>query len=245
MTELIVHASGYKIEPMVQSEKMREEFSTRLAQACIKAGIEEHGRGVIIAKRLGVTPKAVSKWLNAESMPRRDKMSELASFLGVDLYWLQFGDESRDASISNVIPVVGVPTDYRSEFPVISSVVAGMWTEAIEPYHLEEIDTYLPTTERVSERSFWLEVKGDSMTSGSGISFPSGTMILVDPEIEPESGKLVVAKLTDVNEATFKQLIIDAGQKFLKPLNPSYPIMPINGNCKIIGVVKDAKLKLF
>ncbi|EBM5549197.1 LexA family transcriptional repressor, partial [Salmonella enterica] len=44
------------------------------------------------------------------------------------------------------------------------------------------------------------------------------------------------------NEATFKKLVMDAGRKFLKPLNPQYPMIEINGNCKIIGVVVDAKL---
>ncbi|EEM0128100.1 LexA family transcriptional repressor, partial [Salmonella enterica] len=37
-------------------------------------------------------------------------------------------------------------------------------------------------------------------------------------------------------------LVMDAGRKFLKPLNPQYPMIEINGNCKIIGVVVDAKL---
>ena len=83
------------------------------------------------------------------------------------------------------------------------------------------------------------------MTSSSGISFPEETLVLVDAEREAQNGSLVVAKLTDVNEATFKKLVIDAGQRFLKPLNPQYPTLPINGNCKIIGVVIDAKLKLF
>ncbi|MBO0170541.1 LexA family transcriptional repressor, partial [Vibrio parahaemolyticus] len=74
---------------------------------------------------------------------------------------------------------------------------------------------------------------------------PEGTLVLVDTEKEIENGSLVVAKLVDVNEATFKKVVIDAGQKFLKPLNSSYPQLPINGNCKIIGVVVDAKMKLF
>lgn len=93
MTELIVHARAFIIEPMVQSENVRSEFAQRLAQACSKAGIEEHGRGVILAKKLAVTPKAVSKWLNAESMPRQNKMAELAEYLGVSLYWLQYGKQ--------------------------------------------------------------------------------------------------------------------------------------------------------
>ncbi|OVZ76913.1 hypothetical protein CBW55_03995 [Yersinia intermedia] len=47
--------------------------------------------------------------------------------------------------------------------------------------------------------------------------------------------------LTDDNEATFKKLIVDAGVKYLKPLNPSYRLIELNGNCKILGVVVDAR----
>jgi SOS-response transcriptional repressor LexA len=48
-------------------------------------------------------------------------------------------------------------------------------------------------------------------------------VILVDPQVEPINGKLVVAKLDGDNEATFKKLVIDAGQRFLKPLNLNIP----------------------
>ena len=67
--------------------------------------------------------------------------------------------------------------------------------------------------------------------------------ILVDTGKEPKNGSLVVAKLDDTNEATFKKYVIDSGRKFLKPLNPSYPLLPINGNCRIVGVVVEAKYR--
>ncbi len=79
------------------------------------------------------------------------------------------------------------------------------------------------------------------MTSPSGLSIPEGMLILVDTGKEPKNGSLVIAKLTEANEATFKKLVLDGGQKFLKPLNPQYPLMHINGNCKILGVVVEAK----
>lgn len=130
----------------------------------------------------------------------------------------------------------------KGSYPVISWVSAGEWMEAVEPYHRKAVERWYDTTVDCSEDSFWLEVKGDSMTSPGGLSIPEGAAILVDPEIEPRNGKLVVAKLEQDNEATFKKLVIDAGRRFLKPLNPQYPMVEINGNCKIIGVVVDAKI---
>ena len=80
------------------------------------------------------------------------------------------------------------------------------------------------------------------MTAPAGLSIPEGMVILVDPEVEATNGKLVVAKLESDNEATFKKYVVDAGRKFLKALNPHWPMTEINGNCKIIGVVVDAKI---
>ncbi|WP_435927468.1 S24 family peptidase [Dryocola sp. BD613] len=89
---------------MVQREQLREAFSRRLAQACTEASLDEFGRGMAIARALGVSSKAVSKWLNAEAIPRQDKMYELATFLNADVLWLQhgnegmFADERRDSA---------------------------------------------------------------------------------------------------------------------------------------------------
>ncbi len=42
------------------------------------------------------------------------------------------------------------------------------------------------------------------MTAPAGQSIPEGMLILVDTGIEPTAGKLVIAKLPESNEATFK-----------------------------------------
>ncbi|MDF4799256.1 helix-turn-helix domain-containing protein, partial [Vibrio parahaemolyticus] len=113
---------------------MREDFSVRLAQACSDAGIEEHGRGVILAKRLGVTPKAVSKWLNSESMPRQGKMKELAKVLNVSASWLQYGEP--DNGVENVTHL-DIQPSHKGDFPVLGKVSAGKFKEAVQHFDLE------------------------------------------------------------------------------------------------------------
>ncbi|EKK4208802.1 helix-turn-helix domain-containing protein [Salmonella enterica] len=77
---------------MVHEDKARKEFSKRLALACKNAGLQPHGQQAEIARRLGVTPKAVSKWFNGETIPRRNAMKELASFIGTTTSYL-LGDD--------------------------------------------------------------------------------------------------------------------------------------------------------
>ncbi|EMG5747223.1 LexA family transcriptional regulator [Yersinia enterocolitica] len=222
---------------MVQNEKVRQEFAQRLALACKEAGLDDHGRGAAIARALGLSSKGVSKWLNGETMPRPSTMQDLAKFLRVDPVWLQLGKKAEEASNVSYIGM----RQSKGSFPLISWVNAGCWLEAVEPYRKDEIDIWPETTVDASDSSFWLRVKGDSMTSPTGFTVPEGMIILVDPEKEVTNGKLVVAKLENENEATFKQYITDAGRKYLKALNPYHPPTIINGNCKIIGVVVDIK----
>ena len=68
--------------------------------------------------------------------------------------------------------------------------------------------------------------------------FDEGDLIFVDPEAECIHGSYVVARLDD-NQATFKQLIIEGGHKFLKAANPNWPeqLIPINDNCMLVGKV--------
>jgi SOS-response transcriptional repressor LexA len=206
------------------------------------AGITQAG----LAERMDKSQSAIAHWLGGNRKPSIEEIAAMMKIVGLNHMTLNSDGlvEYPDEGWANVSKI-DIQPQYQKSFPVLSSVQAGAWTEACEPYTLNEISEWHETTERTSERCFWLRVEGDSMTSATGVSFPEGTMVLVDTERDHQNGSLVVAKLTDVNEATFKKLVIDAGQKYLRPLNPTYLPIAINGNCKIIGVVVDAKLKLF
>jgi SOS-response transcriptional repressor LexA len=169
------------------------------------------------------------------------KLLEIAKALGVTAEWLASGTESHGRA-SNVAPAHNPEMTYR--YPVISWVAAGAWAEAVEPFPPGFSDRYEMSEYEAKGPAFWLEVKGDSMTSPVGQSIVEGTLILVDTEADAQHGKLVIAKLADSNEATFKKLVEDGGRRFLKPLNPAYPTEMCAGDCRIVGVVVRALMKL-
>lgn len=190
-----------------------------------------------LSSSVGVSNVAISQWERDETEPTGDNLLSLATALKCSPQFIIRGDTNSNDNVEYL-----GPNRPKGDYPLISWVSAGMWCEAVEPYHRGGIDRWYETTVDCSEGSFWLEVKGDSMTAPSGLSIPEGTVILVDPEVEAVNGKLVVAKLESENEATFKKYVVDAGHRYLKPLNPQYSMIPINGNCRIVGVVVDAKI---
>lgn len=195
-----------------------------------------------LARQAGVTQPTVHRIVTGESKaPKRENIEKIAKALRVSSKWLWDGGVRSEGaeSDSNVEPTLQPTRSFI--YPEISWVQAGSAMEAIElsnvalcPRHSSDV--------WAGERGFWLRVVGSSMTSPTGNSFPEGFLILVAPDIEPHHGQYVVAKMVDSNEATFKQLVRDAGELFLRPLNPAYPTKPIDDKWAIVGTVVDGKL---
>lgn len=202
-----------------------------------------------IADELDITQGAVGHYLNGRNPLNLPVASVFARLLKVSVeeFSPALAKEISEMGLASVNePSVPYVTGYTpgKRYPVISSVQAGSWCEALEPYSIKDVDQWLESDAHIQGDAFWLRVEGDSMTAPVGLSIPQGTFVLFDTGREPINGSLVIAKLSDSNEATFKKLIIDGGQKYLKGLNPQWPLVPINGNCKIIGVAIETKLKL-
>lgn len=125
----------------------------------------------------------------------------------------------------------------QGRYPVISDVQAGAWDEAYDEFEPGQADDWVTTDKKCSPRTFGLRVSGDSMTTPYGQSFPDGCKIVVDPEQRGGivSGDKVVAKINGEDGVTFKQFIEESGKRFLKPLNPQYPI--ITDEFRILGKV--------
>lgn len=205
-------------------------FSERLISRMNTLGV----KGSELARQLGTGRASVSHWRTGQVVPSSENLLKLSKALRCNARWLASGVGTPEGNIE-----LELGPDLRGKAPLISWVQAGKWKE-IDMESLHQADTtFYQHTANVSENAFALRVKGDSMTSFTGgKSIPEGSVIIVDPNMQAEHGKVVVARLEDSDEATLKQLVIDGGAKYLKPFNNSYPTMPINGNCTIIGVVK-------
>lgn len=225
------------------------ERHERIAKAIAASG-KKKGE---IAAECGVANSAVTQWINGDSKSLKpENLYALAKATGFRAEWLAIGEgeEREPASFpasqttepSNVAPAQTPDRLYR--YPVISRVAAGAWQEAVEACDPWAYDTFELADYQAKGPAFWLQVSGDSMTSPVPPSIPEGHLILIDTGIEPRPGDMVVAKLVDADEATFKLLVTDAGQLYLKPLNPAYRMIPIDERCRLIGVVVEAKMKL-
>ena len=207
-----------------------------------------------IARHFGMQPPSLSDWVKKGSVAK-DKLPELWRYFsdvaGPDHWGLSASEWPSGLSLSPNSQTSRAQADLAggdsntepgpnlsSCVPLISWVQAGGWSHAADLLQPGEAFEWIRTTVTVQAHTFALRVTGDSMEP----DFPAGMVLVVEPEMDAHPGDFVIVRNGD-NEATFKQLVRDGADLYLKPLNPRYPIKPL-GSSHIVGVVREAVRKL-
>ena len=188
-----------------------------------------------LAEECGVSENAVSKWIRTGKISR-ENLARLSKALRLPIDSLVQGYPGPTV----VKDGVGAYTARPAGVPVISWVQAGHWADMDDGSPLDAAEEWLPCPAPHGPRAFALRVRGESMYNPHGRpSFQDGDLIFVDPDKAVENKSLVIVRLHDSNEATFKQLVIDGPHSYLKALNPGWPtpMIEVNHTASVCGVV--------
>lgn len=189
-----------------------------------------------LAERLGMSQGGVGHWLNKRRVPSLADMNRVLEALGL-------GSLEVALDIRRKVDALPVgPPHYNPYFRYPVSDWKGV-CELREERPAYGAARFELTDYHAQGEAYWLPVVGDAMTAPSGLSIGAGMMILVDPAIDAEPGKLVVAQWAYSPQATFRQLREESGQLYLVPLNPTYPKRLFSDDCRILGVVVQATAK--
>lgn len=199
-----------------------------------------------LAERLAMSQGGVGHWLNKRRQPSLDDMNRVLRELGMGFLEVALvireteaakvddeADEDEMPLAQKYNPYFRYPvSDWRGlcEVRETTAPTYGKGRSELSDYHARG-------------PAFWLVVVGDAMTAPSGPSIAQDMLILVDPAVEAVPGKLVIAQWSSSAEATFRKLIEEGGQRYLVPLNPTYPKALMTDDCHIIGVVVQATAK--
>lgn len=238
-----VYESQHQSDSFIYHNSDMTTLATRLITSRKAKGLSQEE----LAKKAGLKSQSIIGMLESGARKSSSYIPQIAEALGVDAVWLATGKFSkRKPDLLPLAYIQGEVTgvEYESpnveptsktigKIPVISYVQAGEFAEVVDNFSPGASDEWADTTKPVNRYTFALRVTGDSMEP----LFPAGTIIVVEPEMEPAPGDYIIAKNGDA--ATFKQLVSDAGEWYLKPLNDRYPIKLL-GEARIIGVVREA-----
>lgn len=201
-------------------------LANRLKAARKHAGISQEE----LALRIGVSQSLITK-IERGLQGTTTLTVKIALACGVSVVWL---DDGTGEMLENKL--MQEYTNYETvktgklinQVPLISWVEAGNFNECVEDLRDCEM---ISTDAKTTLRTFALRIFGDSMQP----LFQPGMILIVEPTLVAISGDYVIAKNGN-DEATFKQLIQDGSDWYLKPLNDRYPLKSAN-NIDIVGVV--------
>lgn len=201
-----------------------ESFPKRVAIARNSLGLTQSE----LAKKVGIVPRQIAAYEGGEAKPREKALQNLAAALGTTIEWLTSG-RGNGPNISDVKRTITL-----REIPVLDHIQVNI--EYGRSFRDEaNIIDFVPSPPNAGEHAFAVKIEGSSMSSPAGISFPEGSIVTFDPDIEPRSGDFVLCAIYDAKLLTFKKLIHDQGALFLSSLNPTFPPFPIE-HCEIVGV---------
>lgn len=148
-------------------------LGTRIRQHRIALGMSQEELGEKVTPPR--TREAVTKWENGVSKPRPDTIAQLARIFGVTISELMGEDAGLRSGVR--MPLYGC-------------------THAGEPMEEIEGDDYAyvpPVVAQNHPRGFLLRVRGGCMDR----VIPDGSLVCVDPDAEPSTGRIVVVEPTE------------------------------------------------
>lgn len=195
---------------------------------------EQNLRQDDIAETMGKTQGAIGHWLTGRRMPNVNEVAQMINITGVDKVIL-----NSDGTVEDFDPNAEIVKVKKSNsYPLISSIQAGLWTEAFDYKGSMGYD-YIDTEIDAGPDAFFLRISGLSMEP----KFSEGDLVLIDIRKRPHPGDYVAA-VNGTGEATLKRYRelgewSESGNPHFEliPLNPDFPTLSsMKQDIRIIGV---------
>ncbi len=181
-----------------------------------------------LARQTGVGQPVIHRMASGETdNPKVGSLSPIAKFFNINISQL-IGDDplSPEMMTGSHNPL------YRhwSKVPLLS------WEQAIawpEQFVATEVQSYIATESNVSDKAFAVKVEDNTMFP----RYPKGTILIIEPSIELRDKDFALIHVEGENKAQFKQVLLDANDLYLKPLNGDFDIKKIEGQYKTLGIM--------
>lgn len=123
-----------------------------------------------------------------------------------------------------------------ANIPIIS------WQQAVNWPNIAHSSSELPriaTEITVNKNAFALEITEDHWEQ-----FHRGSVVIVEPELEPVNRDYVITHKADSQQANLKQILLHENDKYLKPMNSDFKTTLMDDSYQILGVVVQVRMNL-
>ena len=174
----------------------------------------------------------------ATKSPRGNSLAPLANFFSVTINQLMGVDElpaDRVAGTHNTRIYGWTPV------PLISWKQAANWARFRHELRKKPWTDWVSTDLTVSDDAFALAVEGDAMAP----AFLEGTTLIIEPTLVPKNRDFVVVATTKNESAHFRQLLVDSGDQYFRPLSNEFRTMQRDKTHTIIGTLMQTRMDFY
>ena len=186
-----------------------------------------------LARAAGVPQPTVQRMVVGDStLPHLSSLVPIAEFFKISVNQL-LGKEPLDYQEHTIrqLEEIGI-----RHVPLLAWDAVMSWLSSNEITDIPKVLTQSP----VGARAYALAIKDAAMMP----LFSIGTQVIVDPDAPCYDRCYIVAKLAHCPDPVFRQLVLDMGDKFLKPLSPDlthFRMHMLNEEDILCGVLIEAK----
>lgn len=206
-----------------------KKLNTILKALMAEVGISESE----LARRTGVGQPVVHRIASGETdNPKVATLSPIANFFAISISQL-IGDEP--------LPENRLAGTYNPGVHGWRQLPLLEWEQLLEWPNLKEQPKptqSISTDLDLGEHACALVVKDNTMEP----RFPEGTVIILDPAIQPENRDFAVVHIDGHKLPTFKQMLIDGNVAYLKPLNLDFKPFALDKNYHVLGTVVQSRM---
>ena len=171
-----------------------------------------------VAQDLNIPPITIKRLLSGETTdPRISTLKSISDYFNVSIDTL-------------IEPNAMAPNEFISQSkPIFLPVLDWESAKNKDKLDLKQWQTWIPVTigknEKISLNAFALESRPSMYPR-----FQPGTIFILDPELTPTDGDLVLVNLRENNELTLRELSIDP---------PDWQLHPVNQGASILNYSKE------
>lgn len=195
---------------------------------------------------MDMSQSSISDYLNARMPLGFEAAIKFARFLKCKPSDFDARFREIEATVRNVSAFDSV-AESASEYVVRAKVPLFAWSQAAQWPDVDARVTaeWVTASADVGPQAFALHLQGDSMLNPHGApSFFEGMLLIIDPAPAATRGDFVIATIGSTEEPIFRQYVIEGPDKYLKALNPRYPLIELGESAQFLGVVREAKVLL-
>lgn len=188
-----------------------------------------------LARETNIPKQTLSRIISGKSPnPHSKNLEPLADYFNVSIAQLRGEEELPSDAVD-----ISLPNSKKSK-PKTIPLLAWQQLNELSELDFSQLEETIFVSPDLSDTAFAVPMHDSSMEP----LFRKGSILILDPTKQVDERSFVLVELAEAKQVVFRQMLVDADQRYLKSVSPDFAAFPmrlLNDDDKILGVLVEAR----